>query len=483
MTDKKMVQEEKIVNKSIELKRSARYPYYFINGALSTSVLNALRNELSFFVGGYEKTTSYKNGSWDGKECLLYQSKRGDFFFPCGLVKTVCGVLDAYSVKYLINDETELPPSSAGLKKISPLKLRDYQKDAVQSVVMNNGGVVALPTGAGKTMLALQLIYAYDLPALILVNTKELLAQWQNDIRDFFGIECGMVGDGVREFKTITVAMVQTMYNIVTEEETEINFPVLVVDECHRVAANTVYKVAMNCYACVRVGLSATPERTDGADKKIWAAVGEICSNITAEMLIDRGYLAKPNFIFESVPATRVSAKAKWHQAYNDLIVTNEVRNDKIVKIATNLMEKGYKAFVSVNRIDHGDLLARRIKDAVFFSGKTKSSERQEIIKRFREGDLNCIVSTLLSEGVNLPEMDAIILAGGGKSTVLTIQRVGRALRITPDKDSAIIVDFLDKGRYVSDHTANRLETYKKYYGKHCVLPSERFKKKKAIPE
>jgi superfamily II DNA or RNA helicase len=461
---------------TIILRRSDRYPYYFIIGKIDSDVLRTLRNELSFYVNGYERTNTYKSGDWDGREVLLYRHKNGDFFFPTGLIDRVMNVLSAYGVKFLIEDATEIPHETIGLKRLSKITLHEYQRMAVESIFMNGGGVVALPTGAGKTVIALQTIYAYDLPALILVNTKELLEQWRKNIVDFFGYEPGLVGDGKREFKQITVAMVQTMYNIVCEEGTDIDYPVLICDECHRVGADTIYKVAMNCYAAIRIGLSATVHRTDGADLKIWAALGEVGANITPEMLIDQGYLARPNFHFEKVPSTRLPKSCKWHEAYTSLIVCNEVRNERIIYWAKDLVSKGYRTFVSVNRVDHGEMLAERIPGAVFLSGKDKSKDRQEMLARFREGKLMCIVSTLLSEGVDLPEMEAIILAGGGKSSILAIQRVGRALRTTPDKNAAYIIDFIDTGKFVANHSQLRMETFKEYYGKYCVLPNERIK-------
>lgn len=601
---------------TIILRRSDRYPYYFIIGKIDSDVLRTLRTELSFYVNGYERTNTYKSGDWDGREVLLYRHKNGDFFFPTGLIDRVMNVLNAYGVKFLIEDATEIPHETIGLKRLSKITLREYQRMAVESIFMNGGGVVALPTGAGKTVIALQTIYAYDLPALILVNTKELLEQWRKNIVDFFGYEPGLVGDGKREFKQITVAMVQTMYNIVCEEGTDIDYPVLICDEClpydsmivtesglmpigkiveerlnvrvlthtgryqrvtgwhkiplnrrmvtvthergkllctedhailtqrgwicakelvrtdvvytlvtsvgsddsvfsasqvwgvvfvdsglpkyvyditveddhsfvaegvivhncHRVGADTIYKVAMNCYAAIRIGLSATVHRTDGADLKIWAALGEVGANITPEMLIDQGYLARPNFHFEKVPSTRLPKSCKWHEAYTSLIVCNEVRNERIIYWAKDLVSKGYRTFVSVNRVDHGEMLAERIPGAVFLSGKDKSKDRQEMLARFREGKLMCIISTLLSEGVDLPEMEAIILAGGGKSSILAIQRVGRALRTTPDKNAAYIIDFIDTGKFVANHSQSRMETFKEYYGKYCVLPNERIK-------
>lgn len=448
------------------LKRSPKAPYFFIEGVLPSNVFSALEDELSYFIEGAEYSDRYKRGEWDGRECLLRISKNGFPYFPAGLIERVKRVLDGFGIDYDVI-EPEFKTRNLNLKWLGP-ELREYQREAVLTALQKGCGVISLPTGAGKTMIGLKLIHALDCPTLVVVHTKELLYQWVDEIKRVLDYRAGIVGDGHKEFKPITVGMVQTLAKLDIPR-----FDMLILDEAHHVPANTFFRVAMKLSTPYRFGLSATPKREDGADLKIFAGVGEICANITAEKLIDLGYLAKPKFIFYDLPAIRLPAN--WHRAYRDGIVLNEYRNNLIAGIVNDLVLDGYRVYVHVERINHGEILASLI-DCPFVSGKDSSDKRQSVLDAFKSGRLRAMVSTLLGEGVDIPQMDAIILAQGLKTSIGTIQKIGRALRVRDDKKEAIIVDFIDKGRYLSKHFEERYKTMREYYGKYF---KPKIKKKK----
>ena len=441
------------------LKRS-KYPYFFIEGNISSDIIDVLKNELSYYVEGYEYSDRYKTGQWDGKECLLKVSRTGHYYFPAGLVNRVTKVLDSLGVDYDVV-EPEFDVKHLNLQWKGP-ELRPYQEEAVLKAIEKGSGVICLPTGAGKTIVGLKLIHSLDCPTLICVHTKELLYQWYDRVRSILGYTPGLVGDGHKQFKAITIAMIQTAVKL----DIPRGFNMILIDECHHVPANTFFRVAMRCDAFYRYGLSATPKREDGADLKIFAGVGEICANITAEKLIDQGYLAKPKFVFYDVPAIRLP-RGNWQRAYREGIVVNEVRNTIIAGVVNNLvMDDDLQVYVHVERINHGQILSSMI-DCPFISGKDSTDKRQRVLKAFKQGRLRAMVSTLLGEGVDIPEMDAIVLAHGLKTSIGTIQKIGRALRVRKDKDEAIIVDFIDKGPYIAKHFEQRYKTMKEYYGKY----------------
>jgi len=289
-----------------------------------------------------------------------------------------------------------------------------------------------------------------------------LLYQWVQKVKEILGFTPGVVGDGHKDFRPITVGMIQTLTRMDIPED----YNMIIIDECHHIPADTFYRVAMKCNAVYRFGLSATPKREDGADIKIFAGVGEICANITAEQLIDQGYLAKPRFIFYDVPAMRLP-RGNWQRAYKEGIVVNETRNWLIAGVVNDLvLEDDLQVYVHVERINHGQILSSMI-DCPFISGKDSTDRRQRVLRDFETGRLRAMISTLLGEGVDIPAIDAIVLAHGLKTSVGTIQKIGRALRVRPDKKEAIIVDFMDKGPYLSKHFEQRYRTMKEYYGKY----------------
>lgn len=459
---------------SVSLNRWSAHPYYFINGDLDFRVIKALNNEMSYFVEGFEKSKKYKEGRWDGKENLLYKSKKGVYFFPAGMIDTVKRVFNDFEVDYFTQDikldNVRKKYKKLNLKWTLPFNLYDYQLKSVIDIQNNEGGVICLPTGAGKSVIMTRLAYEYDLPFIIIVHTKELLYQWERNIKESFdGICPGLVGDGYTNFEPITIGMLQTISQMIGNKKlTDLDYPIFMMDECHRIPSETAYTVSMHCNAPVRIGASATPMRTDGADKKIWAAVGEIKSKITATELIERGILAKPKFVFLTPPAVYAGHRAKWQDAYLHGIVLNEERNNLIIKKAKEYANDGLTVYVHVERIDHGDILADRIPGSIFLSGKDNSTRRQLILKEFAAGKIKVLVSTLLKEGVNIPSMNVFIAGGAGKSPIGVLQKAGRALRVAPGKTEAVIVDFRDSGRYLGDHWAERYDIYKLTFGDYC---------------
>lgn len=224
---------------------------------------------------------------------------------------------------------------------------------------------------------------------------------------------------------------------------------------------------------------SATPRRTDNKDLKIFAAVGEITSNITPCDLVRRGYLAKPMLHLHHVPAGDSQFfSLGWPKEYDVGIVGNDDRNDMIVEDAVYYASNGIQTYVHVERIDHLKILYYALVpefgpgQVAYLCGKQPSDERQKIIKRFKEGKVLVLVGTLLKEGADIPAIGCLINASGMKSNVALVQKVGRALRTADGKEMAFIVDFIDSGRFLRKHSEERYQTYMDTYGD-CILVKE----------
>jgi superfamily II DNA or RNA helicase len=165
---------------------------------------------------------------------------------------------------------------------------------------------------------------------------------------------------------------------------------------------------------------------------KIFASVGELTASVSVPDLVDAGYLAKPRFQFLKPAPVSIKKNAPWARVYKEGIVANPYRNAAIVEKAFELLNDGRQVYIHVIQIAHGKYLANQIPGSVFVSGSSK--DRREQIARFKNGELRCMISTLLKEGVNIPGIDALIYAAGYKSGVMTIQTIGRCLRVAPGK-------------------------------------------------
>jgi superfamily II DNA or RNA helicase len=460
----------------ISLNRSGSY--FFINGEISPELVESIDSVTSYYVQNYEKTEKFQKGLWDGKERLLRRAKNGSYYFPFGLIDSVKSALSIWGVGYQVRDENtdqrveEIPGEDTGL--------RPYQVKALNQLRVNcynSSGVLALPTGAGKTRVSLvwaeHLLHSHLIKSvLVLVHRVELMRQWRTEIAQQTGRfehDIGMMGAGEDNTarSPYTVTMIQTMSSLLKQHAPQSwDTGLLIVDECHTISAKTFYDVSMHVNAKYRLGLSATPTRSDGAELKIFAACGTIAAVVSVEDLVRDGYLAAPVFRLEQLPPVKIPYSASWATVYKSGIVLNMDRNVKIAEIAEEYLSKGRQCYVHVNQIDHGKCLTGMINGAVFVCGSTKSKDREDIIERFKSGEIRCLVSTLLREGVSIDGISCLIYASSGKSEVSLIQTIGRALRVDPEFGDAVIVDFLDRGhRILENHVQDRISAYRENYG------------------
>lgn len=462
--------------------------------------------EFSYQEPNAEYTRAYKNGSWDG---IVHIWDTNSHSAPLGLLPRAVGILESegYTVDVQWEDTTSsAQPFDADWN--TDYVLRPYQAKAVKAVLDNEGGIVSLPTGTGKTITALKCIEENSISrgrALVFVHTQELLYQWADEIEELLGIEAGLVGDGHFEEGDVTVAIMQTLHSRGVDE-LEHDYGQIIFDECHRTsAAETFHEIGMDLDCQYRIGLSATPwRRVSGEELYIEGAIGEIVHEVTAESMIDQGYLAEP--VFEVVDpmdegtVTEAHHGEEYHDAFERCIEMDPTRNIAVAKKAAELAREGHKVLVNVNRIAQGEIIAAALdrhtlpdevassvdsdKGDMAFSAaqmigtiehvgaemvSSNTDNREEVLDEFENGDLDVVVSTLLKEGVDIPDISAIVLAHGQKSDIETIQTIGRALRPS-NGDTAKIVDVKDRGRYFNDAFKKRQATMRDYYGRYYDL-------------
>lgn len=457
----------------ITLRKSPKYPYVFINSdtELSPMLVRTLDIETSFIVQNVDfvlrarakkaKETGIPAEPWDGRVRLMNQSKTGSYYFPVGLTTKVKKVLKwSEIVPYediLFSESGE----NVSIPWIGP-ELYPHQIDAFVEAMTKERAIINLPTGSGKTVTAIRIISALQKPTLIIVHRKELMLQWKKAIKDYTGLNAVVFDDKKKEFGTVTIAMVTSLFIYLKKNKLPI-FDVLVVDEIHHLPSDTFYSVSMKCDAKYRFGLTATTTREDGTDLYMEAGIGPICISVSADDMIKQKHLALPKFEFIDVPASAYTRYADFRDEYKFGITLNDTRNKAIAARLKQLVKEGRQVYVHVEQIDHGKILSE-LSGFPFVYSQTK--DRTEQINKFRSGETRAVISTLLGEGVDIPNIGAIIMAGGRKTKIGTIQKIGRALRPGKEKD-AIIVDFVDKGNHLSRHSMARYNTYCDVYGEY----------------
>jgi superfamily II DNA or RNA helicase len=379
-------------------------------------------------------------------ECRLQYTKQGAQFmpnpmwanvkmfsvktasFPWGLLNEVLSVCenwmsfkpDTFKVVQLKKDKI--------VPKFSD-KLRPYQRDAIQSLCDNNGGILSMPTGSGKTYTALEFLEQYKKRTLVIVPTTYLVEQWKAQSPDYVDVR---TYQGIKDYSILN------------------DYDIVVFDECHHVAAATLYKIAMKLKEQVVVGLSATPTREDNEEMKMYGALGKIVYQISLRELINQGYLCDANVMWIDL-APLDDKLENYQDYYTEYIVNNDERNNAIVSMCDTK-----KILILVGQIDHGKMLLDMLKDkdAVFLCSKSKEMDVEHRI---------IIATSIFDEGVDLPDREVIIMAAGGKSSVKCTQRIGRVLRTHPDKNKALIIDFIDRCKYLFKHYKIRKELYEEY--------------------
>lgn len=439
---------------------------------------------LSFPVNGHEYSLKFIEGAWDGHKHLF---NRRDLSFPTGLLPAVQKILHEHSIEAIVEDERPSTPPQYKWKA-GALELRNYQKEAVRSAVKLKRGILEMATGSGKTVVAAKIISRLKRQTLFFVHTKDLLHQARRLLGEYLGEEIGQVGDGVIDLKPITVATIQTAVrafggqygksvdeDVIEEDYTDLggrkhelanhiqSTAVIFFDECHHVPAETCYALAMRTDAAeFRYGLSATPYRADHHDMLLEAALGPKIFRANSSRLIDMGYLVPSAVRFVAVPG---GVSRRDHSDYRDIyqrcIIESDARNKRIAQEARALAKAGKSVLMLVREVAHGEALHKLLPKAKFIQGSDAAKKRAKVLRDLEQKKaLMVIATTLADEGLDVPTLDAVILAGGGRSETKALQRIGRALRPSPGKEKAEIIDFFDQAPYLIDHSRKRFEIY-----------------------
>lgn len=327
-------------------------------------------------------------------------------------------------------------------------ELRDYQQEAVVSVLERTQGVLEASTGAGKTVMALALVAARRQPTLILVHNVELLHQWQKRIRQFLGVEAGQIGAGKCDVKPLTVGIVNSVRTRL--DGLTPHFGHLVVDECHRCPSSMFTDCVKAFDARYLLGLSATPFRRDGLTKVIGFYIGPVLHRVDPGRLRDIGAVLRPEIVDRETAFVFGGDASGDYQAMLSALVENEPRNELIAADIHRELSRGAGTVLVVSdRVAHLEALSaclsRREEDMVLLTGATPKKQRKAIVERLACGDMRVLGSTvqLIGEGFDAPGLSSLFLATPIKFSGRVLQVVGRVLR-PKDGKTPRIYDYQD---------------------------------------
>ena len=375
---------------------------------------------------------------------------------------------------------------------------RPYQEDALTAwLAQGSAGVVVLPTGAGKTFVAAMAIVETGLWTLAVVPTIDLLQQWRTALATALSLnidDIGTFGGGEKELKPITIIT----YDSAALYPRELSrFGLLIFDECHHLPAPTYRLIAESAFTPLRLGLSATPERSDMAHIELDELIGpEVYRRSPAELTEGR-YLAQYQ---EKIIDIALSGEDEIRYAEQRRIYSSFLRRRRIVirspedfqqkliflsardpeartamlawrearQIAMNAPAK----YSEIERLLHKhaadqvllfseynpvvDQISRRF-CLPSITYKTPTEERRTILDRFRTGQYTKLVTgRVLNEGVDVPDCRVAIIVSGNSTKREYIQRLGRILR--PKEGEALLYELVTTGTTEEEMAKRRKE-------------------------
>lgn len=333
------------------------------------------------------------------------------------------------------------------------MKLRDYQAQIIvetRSALRQFSRVlIQAPTGAGKTALTVHMMKRAaerGLSSFFIVHQKELLSQTSQALW-MQKLEHGMIVSGKAKSKLpVQVASVQTLVNRLESYDSP---ALIIIDEAHR-ATSASYRKVIEAYPdAMVVGLTATPQRTDG--KPLGDLFSHIICGPTIRSLIDMGFLSDYK-LFAPQVGIDVSNVSTTGGDYNKGELEAAADVPTIIGDAVTHYKKlcnGKKCVVMCVSIKHAKHVADSYNSsgipAVCIEGTMSEAERKKAINKFKSGEVKVITNVqLLIEGVDIPSIEVVQWLRPTQSLIVYMQGNGRGLRPFNGKNHLIILDHVN---------------------------------------
>jgi superfamily II DNA or RNA helicase len=344
---------------------------------------------------------------------------------------------------------------------------RPYQAEAIEAWRRARGrGVVVLPTGAGKSHVAIMAIDDKRRSTLVVAPTLDLVRQWYDLLTVSFGGPVGLVGGGEHDVRALTVTTYDSAF--LHMDHLGARFGMVVFDECHHLPSGSFALAARSCLAPYRLGLTATPERSDGREADLGTLIGatvyrkdivELSGDYLADYDVERISIEltpDERELYESERGIyrsflrqhgiRMSSPAGWGEFIN--LSSRNAEGRRAMAAYRTQRRLAFAASAKLEYLEHLLLVHRRDRAILFtqdnatayevsrrflvpaITHQTKVKERSHFLAGLAAGEYGAIVtSRVLNEGVDVPSANVAVVLSGSGSVREHVQRLGRILR------------------------------------------------------
>lgn len=420
-------------------------------------------------------------GKWTGniqKNIYMYEIRNNVLVLPFGCFK------DFYlKFKNDLSIVKSLISPIRNIKNNSNIKLYPYQELAVNRLLSAKNGILVSPCGSGKTIMGLEIVARLGLKTLWIAHTNDLVQQAMDRAKSNFGLDYskyGTISAGKVKIGDITFATAQTLCNLdlpLYKDE----FDVIVIDECHHIykgdnSLAMYYKILNNLTARYRFGLTATPKRADGLERCMTALLGNIEHTIPKEEVKKFTCPVKVKKIeTDYKPNLDVVLAGDGTIVYSDLIkdlTSNTKRNEKIAEDIKALInsDETVRILILSDRVEHLSTLREmlsgyKVRQLMALSNSKKArEERRQVLKDLNDGNINVVLATyqLAREGLDIPNLNYLVMASPVKDPITVEQSVGRVGRKAEGKDYGTCIDYTDDFGMLRGFSKKRDVVYKR---------------------
>ena len=445
-------------------------------------------------LAAFDNPVFYKNKKlgysnyYNFSAVYLGRDENGYIYIPRGLKERLIEECNKAGISFDIED---IRSKGRPLRISFNGELKPQQQLATDGLLQYDNGILSAATAFGKTVVCSYLIAKKKVSTLILVQNKELLNQWVDELTRFLSVDeespayttpkgrikkrDSVIGILHGNKNTLTgiidIAMIQSLANKEDFNDILKSYGMVIMDECHHGASGTATDVLKKIRAKYVYGVSATPKRGDDLEKIVYMLIGPVRHRFTAkERALQQGI---GHYIYPRY--TRVVDTMESRNDINGayaLISNSKVRDEMLVEDVTECISQNRTPVILTKQKDHAKRLYKYLQgcaDKVYLLyGDNTDKENSLIIENMRNlsSDQSMILVATgqkVGEGFNYPRLDTLMLAAPLSDPSRVEQYVGRLNRDYPGKQDVIVYDYIDSHiRLFSNMYKNRLKTYKR---------------------